>query len=133
MDELNEVASWEELGQWCWVQMLCLKRSWQTELPTRCGLPTAEFEESIDAGIRRLLHTRDQPVDATAEDQPWILARLQFGSGLLQPKNLRLLKIPKLIHSVDALCFLLLEEWYDSGRELWPVLAERLQSNTVLR
>ena len=56
------------------------------------------------------------------ENKRWILARLLFGSGLLQPSNVRLLKIPELSDPGAALRFLLLEEWYNSGREFWPVV-----------
>lgn len=54
------------------------------------------------------------------EDKPWILARLQFASGLLQPSNVRLLRLPRLFDPLNALRFLLLAEWHNSGRELWP-------------
>jgi hypothetical protein len=56
------------------------------------------------------------------ENKPWILARLLFGSGLLQPRNLRLLGISELSDPGAALRFLLLEEWHHSGRESWPVV-----------
>ena len=56
------------------------------------------------------------------ENKPWILARLLFGSGLLQPRNVRFLGIPELSDPGAALHFLLLEEWYDSGRESWPIV-----------
>ena len=59
---------------------------------------------------------------APEEDKPWILARLQFVAGLLQPSNVQLLGLPKLSDPVDALRFLLLAEWYESGREFWPLV-----------
>ena len=121
VNKLHEVRSWEELGQWCWVQMLCLKRAWQTA-PSFCGeLPSAESEESIDSHVRSMLRS---PGDflVTEENKPWILARLLFGSGLLQPHNVRLLAISELSDPGAALRFLLLEEWYNSGRESWPVV-----------
>ena len=119
VNKLQEVTTWEELGQWCWVQMLCLKRAWQTA-PSFCGeLPSAESEESIDSHVRSMLRS---PGDflVTEENKPWILARLLFGSGLLQPHNVRLLGISELSDPGAALRFLLLEEWYNSGRESWP-------------
>ena len=62
---------------------------------------------------------------AVIEDvKPWVLARLQFCSGLLQPCNLRLLKMPRLVDPEDALWFLLLTEWHESGREFWPVVCD---------
>jgi hypothetical protein len=122
VNELHDVTSWEELGQWCWVQMLSLKRAWQTALPFRTTLPSAEFEKSIDSGVRSLLRSPAGPLVAPEEDKPWILARLQFCSGLLQPCNLRLLKLPELSDPVDALGFLLLVEWYEGGRECWPLV-----------
>jgi hypothetical protein len=69
---------------------------------------------------------------APDEDQPWILARLQFGSGLLQPSNVQLLRLPKLSDPVDALRFLLLEEWYDSGREFWPLVCDTINEHDTL-
>ena len=54
------------------------------------------------------------------ENKPWILARLLFGSGLLQPRNVHLLGISELSDPGAALRFLLLEEWHHSGRESWP-------------
>ena len=122
MNELHEVTSWEELGQWCWERMLCLRRVWQTTLPFRTELPSAKLEESIDSCIRSMLRSPDDSIFAPEEDKPWILARLQFGSALLQPSNVQLLKLPKLCDPMDALRFLLLAEWYDSGREFWPLV-----------
>lgn len=120
MNELREVTSWDQLGQWCWVQMLGLKRAWRTALPFGEELPFAECEESIDRCVRSMLRSPAQPLLAPELDKPWILARLQFGSGLLQPDNLRLLGLPKLSDPADALRFLLLTEWHASGREFWP-------------
>ena len=126
MNKLHEVMSWEELGQWCWVQMLCLKRAWQTA-PSFCGeLPSAEFEESIDSDVRSMLHSPESFLVAPEENKPWILARLLFGSGLLQPGNVRFLGISELSDPAAALGFLLLEEWYDSGRESWPFVCDAM-------
>jgi len=102
--------------------MLCLKRAWQTA-PSFCGeLPSAESEESIDSHVRSMLRSPGDFLVTSEENKPWILARLLFGSGLLQPSNVRLLKIPELSDPGAALRFLLLEEWYNSGREFWPVV-----------
>ena len=96
VNKLHEVMSWEELGQWCWVQMLCLKRAWQTA-PSFCGeLPSAESEESIDSHVRSMLRSPEGLLVTPEENKPWILARLLFGSGLLQPRNVSLLGIPEL-------------------------------------
>ena len=125
VNKLHEVMSWEELGQWCWVQMLRLKRAWQSA-PSFCGeLPSAESEESIDSHVRSMLRS---PGDflVTEENKPWILARLLFGSGLLQPSNVSLLGIPELSDPRAALRFLLLEEWYKSGRESWPFVCDAM-------
>jgi len=55
VNELHEVMSWEELGQWCWVQMLRLKRAWQSA-PSFCGeLPSAESEESSGPQIQQIM------------------------------------------------------------------------------
>lgn len=120
VNKLHEVTSWEELGQWCWVQMLYLKRAWQTA-PSFCEeLPSAESEESIDSHVRSMLRSPESFLVIPEENKPWILARLLFGSGLLQPRNMRLLGISEFSDPGAALRFLLLEEWHDSGREFWP-------------
>ena len=120
MNKLHEVKSWEDLGQWCWVQMLSLKRAWQN-VPSFCQeLPSAESEESIDGQVRSMLHSPEGLLFTPEENKPWILARLLFGSGLLQPRNVSLLGISELSDPGAALRFLLLEEWYESGRESWP-------------
>jgi hypothetical protein len=122
VNKLQEVTSWEELGQWCWVQMLSLKRAWQTA-PSFCSeLPSAESEELIDRHVRSMLRSPESFLVTPEENKPWILARLLFGSGLLQPDNVRLLGISELFDPAAALRFLLLEEWYDSGREFWPLV-----------
>jgi hypothetical protein len=85
-------------------------------------LPSAKLEGSIDSCIRSMLRSPGDSLFAPEEDKPWILARLQFGSALLQPSNVQLLNLPKLCDPMDALRFLLLAEWYDSGREFWPLV-----------
>jgi len=122
MNKLHEVTSWEGLGQWCWVQMLCLKRAWQTAPSFSEELPSAESEESIDSHVRSMLRSPESFLVTPEENKPWILARLLFGSGLLQPCNVRLLGISELSDPRAALRFLLLEEWHHSGRESWPVV-----------
>ena len=82
-----------------------LKRVWQTELPFRRKLPSAEFEESIDGCVRSMLRSPSSFMVAPEDLKPWILTRLQFGAGLLQPCNLRMLKMPELKHPERALCF----------------------------
>ena len=122
VNKLHDVMSWEELGQWCWVQMLGLQRAWQNA-PSFCReLPSVESEESIDGHVRSMLRSPESLLVTPEENKPWILARLLFGSGLLQPSNMRLLRIPELFDPGAALRFLLLEEWYNSGREFWPVV-----------
>jgi hypothetical protein len=129
VNELHEVTSWEELGQWCWVRMLCLRRIWQTAPSFRRELPSTKLERSIDSCIRSMLRSPAHSLVAPEEDKPWILARLQFGSGLVQPSNVELLRLPKLSDPVDALRFLLLEEWYDSGREFWPLVCDTINEH----
>ena len=51
------------------------------------------------------------------------------GTGLLQPCNVRLLTLPKLLDPVNALQFLLLVEWYESGREFWPLVCDTIFSS----
>jgi hypothetical protein len=104
--------------------MLGLKQSWQSALPLGGELPSAKFEESIDSCIGLALRRSGASQAALEEVKPWILARLQFCSGLLQPCNLQLLKIPKLVDPEDALWFLLLREWHESGREFWPLISD---------
>jgi hypothetical protein len=106
--------------------MLRLSRAWQTAPPFRRELPSAMFEKSIDSCIRAMLRNPAHSLVAPEEVKPWILARLQFGSGLLQPSNVRLLRLSKLSDPVDALRFLLLVEWYDSGREFWPLACDAI-------
>jgi len=123
--------SWEELGQWCWVQMLSLKRAWQT-VPSFCGeLPSPESEESIDSHIRSMLRSPEGLLVPPEENKPWILARLVFGSGLLQPRNVSLLGIRELSDPGAALRFLLLEEWYESGRDSWPFVCGAMAESTI--
>lgn len=106
--------------------MLDLERSWQIALPLRGDLPSGEREQSIDSCVRLMLRRPTASLPAPEGHKPWILARLQFVSGLLQPSNVWLLGIPELADPADALRFLLLEEWYDSGRELWPLICEAI-------
>lgn len=124
VNELHEVASWEDLGQWCWRQMLCLRRAWQTTMPFPTELPSFDLEESIDSCVRLMLRRPGADQAPIEEVKPWILARLQFCSGLLQPCNLQLLKIPRLVDPEGALWFLLLREWHESGREFWPLICD---------
>ena len=126
VNELHEVTSWEQLGQWCWVRMLGLKQSWQSALPLRGELPSAKFEESIDSCVRSMLRRPAASLAAPEKERPWILARLQFCSGLLQPCNLRLLNMPRLLDPEGALGFLLLTEWHESGRESWPLVCDAM-------
>jgi hypothetical protein len=126
VNELHEVKSWEQLGQWCWVRMLALKQSWRSALPLRGDLPSAQFEESIDSCVKLMLLRPGASLGAREEAKPWILARLQFCSGLLQPCNLRRLRMPRLIDPENALWFLLLTEWHESGREFWPVVCDAI-------
>jgi hypothetical protein len=126
VNQLHKVASWEDLGQWCWERMLDLKRAWQTALPFQRDLPSVELEQSVDGCIRFMLCNPTDFLATREEDKPWILARLQFGSGLLQPRNLELLGIPHLSDPADSLRFLLLEEWYGSGREFWPLVCRAI-------
>ena len=131
VNKLHEVTSWEELGQWCWVQMLRLKRAWQSA-PSFCGeLPSAESEESIDSHVRSMLRSPGGLLVTPEENKPWILARLLFGSGLLQPRNVDLLGIPELSDPGAALRFLLLEEWYESGRDSWPFVCDAMAEPTI--
>ena len=102
--------------------MLSLKREWQNTPSFRTELPSAESEESIDNHVRSMLGSPESFPFTPDENKPWILARLLFGSGLLQPRNVRFLGIPELSDPGAALKFLLLEEWYDSGRDSWPVV-----------
>ena len=126
VNKLHEVTSWEELGQWCWMQMLYLKRAWQS-VPSFCEeLPSAESEESIDSHVRSMLRSPESFLVIPEENKPWILARLLFGSGLLQPRNVRLLGISEFSDPGAALRFLLLEEWHDSGREFWPYVCSAM-------
>jgi hypothetical protein len=85
-------------------------------------LPSAKLEESIDSCIRSILRSSNDSLSPPEKVKPWILARLQFASALLQPSNVQLLRLPKLCDPMDALGFLLLAEWYDSGREFWPLV-----------
>ena len=124
------MTSWEDLGQWCWERMLCLRRVWQTAPPFRMELPAAKLEESIDSCIRSLLRSPNDSLFAPEEVKPWILARLQFGSALLQPTNVQLLRLPKLCDPMDALRFLLLAEWFDSGREFWPLVCGAMNDHS---
>jgi hypothetical protein len=127
--ELNEVKTWEELGQWCWKQMLFLRRVWQIAPPFRGELPSPKFEKSIDSCIGSMLRDPADSLVVPEENKPWILARLQIGSGLLQPSNVRLLRLLKLPDPMDALRFLLLAEWYDSGREFWPLVCSAINEH----
>jgi len=129
VNELHKVTSWEELGQWCWERMLCLRRVWQTAPPIRMELPSAKLEESIDSCIRSMLRSPNDSLFAPEEDKPWILARLQFVSALLQPTNVQVLGLPKLCDPMDALRFLLLAEWFDSGREFWPLVCDAINDH----
>ena len=131
VNKLHEVTSWEQLGQWCWVQMLCLKRAWQTAPPFCEELPSADSEESIDSHVRSMLRSPRGLLVAPEENKPWILARLLFGSGLLQPRNVDLLGIPELSDPGAALRFLLLEEWYESGRDSWPFVCDAMAEPTI--
>jgi hypothetical protein len=126
VNELQKVASWEDLGQWCWERMLDLERSWQIELPFRGDLPSPERERSIDCSMRSMLRDSADFPETPEEDKPWILARFQFASGLLQPCNLELLRMPDLFDPAEGLQFFLLEEWYGSGREFWPLVCRAI-------
>ena len=121
---VQEVTSWEELGQWCWVQMLFLKCAWQSA-PFFCReLPSVESEKSIDNDVKSMLCNPANCAGMSEESKPWILKRLLFGSGLLQPCVLRLLDIPNLSNPTNALRFILLEEWYNSGRDVWTGICD---------
>jgi hypothetical protein len=133
VNELHEVTSWEQLGQWCWVQMLSLKHGWETPLSFHSDLPSPELEQSIDSCVRSMLRSPANFLVAPEQDKPWILARLQFCSGLLQPCNLRLLDMRKLADPTDALWFLLLTEWHDSGREFWPFVCDAINEPNKCR
>jgi len=122
VNQLHAVTSWEELAQWCWEQMLLLRRVWQTTPPFGTELPSTKFEKSIDSGIRSIVRSPAGSLMVPDKNKPWILARLQFGSTLLQPANLRVLELPNLSDPVDTLWFLLLAEWYKTGREFWPLV-----------
>ena len=90
-------------------------------------LPSAQVEESIDNNVRSMLCVAATFVDLPEENKPWILDRLLFGSGLLQPCNLRLLEVPELSDPAHALRFILLEEWHNSGRDFWPLVCDTIE------
>jgi len=123
MQRRDESAFWSELGQWCWTQMLALKRVWKVDLPCDERMPSPELEKLIDRSVSRLLHDPEKHSGTPNEHRPWVLARFVFGSGLLQPRNLRLLEIRAPSEPSQALGFLLREEWHQTGRERWPSTA----------
>src|SRR3982751_4909074 len=122
MQALTKVSPWSGLGQWCWIQMLSLKNLWQIELPCQKATPHVDREESVERSVNRLLHDWHNYCDIPSDDRPWVLARLMFVSGLLQPDNLRLLELRDPADSANALQLLLGAGWHQAGRELWRSL-----------
>ena len=109
---------WEILQSECLHRAMGLKLAWNIDWPRRGTLPSAALERRVDIPCEMLAQTHVLRPPALEDEQPWILARLEYAAfrcGQFWQQDPR----PALANREETMKLLLVHEWHTGGRRYW--------------